>query len=101
MTLSHLVIGRQAQLYSSLHVTRAVLSWLVGDGPQLVQECWRAVAWFSDVHHLCVSAQMCRLLFPDGASNVSLSGSFRKIPGVGVGGVFLIVITLATDPLVR
>uniref|UniRef100_A0A671U2Z4 Gem nuclear organelle associated protein 5 n=1 Tax=Sparus aurata TaxID=8175 RepID=A0A671U2Z4_SPAAU len=56
------------QLYSSLHLTRAVLSWLLDDEGQLMKELWKAVAWFRDAGHLSVSAELCRLLFPDGTS---------------------------------
>uniref|UniRef100_UPI0037E7425A gem-associated protein 5 n=1 Tax=Semicossyphus pulcher TaxID=241346 RepID=UPI0037E7425A len=58
---------RQVQLYSSLHVTRAVLSWLLDDDGQLIKELWQAVAWFRDAAH---SAQLCKLLFPDGDASV-------------------------------
>ncbi|XP_070839743.1 gem-associated protein 5 [Chaetodon trifascialis] len=61
---------RQVQLYSSLHLTRAVLSWLSDDDGQLMKELWRAVACFRDAGHLCVSAELCRLLFPDGDVSV-------------------------------
>ncbi|XP_011609486.2 gem-associated protein 5 [Takifugu rubripes] len=57
---------RQVQLYSSLHLTRAVLSWLVDDGGQLMTELWKAASWFRDADHFSVSAEICRLLFPDG-----------------------------------
>uniref|UniRef100_A0A8C4H1X3 Gem (nuclear organelle) associated protein 5 n=1 Tax=Dicentrarchus labrax TaxID=13489 RepID=A0A8C4H1X3_DICLA len=56
------------QLYSSLHLTRAVLSWLLDDDGQLIKELWQAVAWFRDAGHLDVSAELCHLLFPDGTS---------------------------------
>lgn len=56
------------QLHSSLHLTRAVLSWLLdADGP-LVKELWRAVAWFREAGHFAVSAELCGLLFPDRTS---------------------------------
>ncbi|XP_068456431.1 gem-associated protein 5 [Clinocottus analis] len=61
---------RQVQLYSSLHLTRGVLSWLLGDGGQLVKELWRAVAWPRDTGHFCASAELCRRLFPDGDVSV-------------------------------
>ncbi|KAL6098373.1 gemin5 [Pungitius sinensis] len=55
----------QVQLHASLHLTRAALSSLLGaDGP-LVKELWRAVAWFREAGHFGVSAELCRLLFPD------------------------------------
>lgn len=57
----------KVQLYSSLHLTRAVLSWLLDDDGQLIKELWKAVAWLRDAEHLCLSAELCRLLFPDGA----------------------------------
>lgn len=65
LTLSH--FGPQVQLYSSLHLTRAVLSWLLDDGGQLMTELWKAAAWFRDADHFSTSAEICRLLFPDGA----------------------------------
>ncbi|KAI9527302.1 hypothetical protein NQZ68_032173 [Dissostichus eleginoides] len=61
---------RQVQLYSSLHLTRAVLSWLSDDDGQLIKELWQAVAWLRDAGHFCVSAELCRLLFPDGQVTV-------------------------------
>ncbi|KAJ4930287.1 hypothetical protein JOQ06_019292 [Pogonophryne albipinna] len=61
---------RQVQLYSSLHLTRAVLSWLSDDDGQLIKELWQAVAWLRDAGHFCVSAELCRLLFPDGKVTV-------------------------------
>ncbi|XP_060912095.1 gem-associated protein 5 [Labrus mixtus] len=57
---------RQLQLYSSLHLTRAVLSSLLDDDGQLLKEAWQAVSWFRDGGHFCVSAELCRLLYPDG-----------------------------------
>ncbi|CAJ1063279.1 gem-associated protein 5 [Xyrichtys novacula] len=65
-TLTPNVPLKQVQLYSSLHLTRAVLSCLLDDGGQLMKELWTAVAWFRDSGHLCVSAELCRRLFPDG-----------------------------------
>ncbi|KAF1378166.1 hypothetical protein PFLUV_G00187570 [Perca fluviatilis] len=61
---------RQVQLYSSLHLTRAVLSWLLDDGGQLIKELWQAAAWLRDAGHFCLSAELCRLLFPDGDVSV-------------------------------
>ncbi|XP_044077410.1 gem-associated protein 5 isoform X1 [Siniperca chuatsi] len=61
---------RQVQLYSSLHLTRAVLSWLLDDDGQLIKELWQAVAWLRDAGHVCVSAALCRLLFSDGDVSV-------------------------------
>ncbi|XP_041657309.1 gem-associated protein 5 [Cheilinus undulatus] len=57
---------RQIQLYSSLHLTRAMLSWLLDDDGQLIKELWLAVAWFRDTLPFWVSAELCRLLFPGG-----------------------------------
>lgn len=57
---------RQVLLYSSVHLTRAVLSWLLGDDGELIKELWQAVAWPRDSGHFCVSAELCRLLFCDG-----------------------------------
>lgn len=68
LTFSLSNVGLQVQLYSSLHLTRAVLSWLLDDEGQLMKELWKAVAWFRDAGHLSVSAELCRLLFPDGTS---------------------------------
>uniref|UniRef100_A0A7N8WQZ1 Gem (nuclear organelle) associated protein 5 n=1 Tax=Mastacembelus armatus TaxID=205130 RepID=A0A7N8WQZ1_9TELE len=56
----------QVLLHSSLHLTRSVLSWLLEDDGQLIKELWQAVAWLRDPGHFCVSAELCRLLFPDG-----------------------------------
>lgn len=58
----------QVQLYSSLHLTRSILSWLSGDGGQMMKELWKAAAWLRDGKHFCLSAQLSRLMFPDGAS---------------------------------
>ncbi|XP_056299460.1 gem-associated protein 5 [Pseudoliparis swirei] len=57
---------RQVRLHSALHLTRAVLSWLLGDDGQLVKELWRAAAGLRDAGHFHVSAELCRGLFPDG-----------------------------------
>ncbi|KAG7217173.1 hypothetical protein INR49_027714 [Caranx melampygus] len=57
---------RQVLLYSSLHLTRSLLSWLLDDGGQMIKEQWQAVAWPRDSGHLCVSAELCTLLFPNG-----------------------------------
>ncbi|XP_072230388.1 gem-associated protein 5 [Leuresthes tenuis] len=61
---------RQVLLYSSVHLTRAVLSWLLNDDGQLMKELWQAVALPRDAGHFSVSAQLCRLLFPDGDVSV-------------------------------
>lgn len=58
----------QVQLYSSLHLTRAVLSRLLDDDGQQIKELWKAVAWLRDAEHFCLSAELSRLLFPDGTS---------------------------------
>uniref|UniRef100_A0A3B4XQ96 Gem nuclear organelle associated protein 5 n=1 Tax=Seriola lalandi dorsalis TaxID=1841481 RepID=A0A3B4XQ96_SERLL len=63
---------RQVLLYSSLHLTRSVLSWLMDDDGQLMKELWQAAAWLRDAGHLCVSAELCRLLFPDGTHCLSV-----------------------------
>uniref|UniRef100_A0A1A7Y5I9 Gem (Nuclear organelle) associated protein 5 n=1 Tax=Iconisemion striatum TaxID=60296 RepID=A0A1A7Y5I9_9TELE len=57
---------RQVLLYCSVHLTRALLSWLVDDDQLLVEELWRAASWLRDEGHFCVSAEFCRLLFPNG-----------------------------------
>lgn len=58
----------QVQIYASLHLTRAVLSWLSEDEGQLMKELWKAVAWFRDGELFAAAAGICRLLFPNGAS---------------------------------
>ncbi|KAK2828028.1 hypothetical protein Q5P01_019062 [Channa striata] len=60
----------QVLLYSSLHLTRSVLSWLSGDDGRLMKELWQAVAWLCNAGHFIVSAELCRLLFPDGDVHV-------------------------------
>ncbi|XP_034539640.1 gem-associated protein 5 [Notolabrus celidotus] len=57
---------KQVVMYSSLHLTRVVLSWLSEDDRQLMKELWQAVAWFRDAGLFCVCTELCRLLFPDG-----------------------------------
>ncbi|XP_024865472.1 gem-associated protein 5 isoform X2 [Kryptolebias marmoratus] len=57
---------RQVLLFSSLHLTRALLSWFLNDDGQLIAELWRAAAWLREAGHFSVSAEFCRLLFPDG-----------------------------------
>uniref|UniRef100_A0A3Q1JWM0 Uncharacterized protein n=1 Tax=Anabas testudineus TaxID=64144 RepID=A0A3Q1JWM0_ANATE len=59
----------QVLLCSSLHLTRAVLSWLLDNDAQLIKELWQAVAWLRDAGHSSVSSELCRLLFPDGAKH--------------------------------
>uniref|UniRef100_A0AAX7TIK5 Anaphase-promoting complex subunit 4 WD40 domain-containing protein n=1 Tax=Astatotilapia calliptera TaxID=8154 RepID=A0AAX7TIK5_ASTCA len=49
---------RQVLLHSSLHLTCAVLSWLLADDDQLVTELWHAVAWPREAGHFCVSAEL-------------------------------------------
>lgn len=58
----------QVLLYSSVHLTRALLSCFLDQDEQLISELWQAVAWLRDTGHFCVSAEFCRLLFPDGTS---------------------------------
>lgn len=67
LTWSPFLVEPQVQLYSSLHLTRAVLSWLLEEDGQLMKELWKAVAWFTDVDRFSISAEICRLLFPEGA----------------------------------
>ncbi|MEQ2203538.1 hypothetical protein XENOCAPTIV_000394, partial [Xenoophorus captivus] len=57
---------RQVLLYSSVHLTRSLLSWLLNDDGQLITELWQAVAWLRDAGHFSISAVFCRLLFPEG-----------------------------------
>lgn len=57
---------RQVLLYSSLHLTRSLLSWLRNDDEQLIAELWRSAAWFGDAGHFSISAVFCRRLFPEG-----------------------------------
>nr|XP_019952606.1 PREDICTED: gem-associated protein 5-like [Paralichthys olivaceus] len=64
-TLGANVPLRQVLLYSSLHLTHSVLSWLLDDDEQLIKGLWQAVAWLRDAGHFCVSAELCRRLFPD------------------------------------
>ncbi|XP_074527898.1 gem-associated protein 5 [Halichoeres trimaculatus] len=64
---------KQVLLYSSLHLTRVVLSWLSDDDDTLMKELWQAVAWFRDFGHFYVSTELCRLLFPQGDINVFCS----------------------------
>ena len=54
-----LLVCPQVQLYSSLHLTRAVLSSLMDDDGQLMKELWKAIAWFRDAEHFNVSAERC------------------------------------------
>uniref|UniRef100_A0A665TTQ9 Uncharacterized protein n=1 Tax=Echeneis naucrates TaxID=173247 RepID=A0A665TTQ9_ECHNA len=70
---------RQVLLYSSLHLTRSVFSWLLEDDGQMMKELWKAAAWFRDTGHFCVSAEFCRLLFPQGDVTVC-SKKYPKIP---------------------
>lgn len=74
--VSFCLLGPQVQLYSSLHLTRAVLSWLLDDGGQLMTELWKTVSWFRDADHFSVSAQISRLLFPHGASGPQTQGFY-------------------------
>lgn len=76
------MIGPQVQLYSSLHLTRAVLSWLLEDDGQLGKELWKAVAWYRDADNFTIPAEICRLLFPDGAPGTLTpsENSFRGNP---------------------
>ncbi|XP_061596575.1 gem-associated protein 5 isoform X2 [Cololabis saira] len=57
---------RQVLLHFSLHLTRAVLSWFLNDDGQLTKELRQAFAALSDAGHFCISAEICRLLFPGG-----------------------------------
>ncbi|XP_016533741.1 gem-associated protein 5 isoform X2 [Poecilia formosa] len=57
---------RQVLLYSSVHLTRSLLSWLLSDDRRLLTELWQAAAWIGDSGHFEVSATFCRLLFPEG-----------------------------------
>ncbi|XP_023145960.2 gem-associated protein 5 isoform X2 [Amphiprion ocellaris] len=56
----------QILLYSSLHLTRAVLSWLLDDDDQLMKDLWQTLVWLKDGGHLDVLAELCRMLFPNG-----------------------------------
>ncbi|KAM3869078.1 gem-associated protein 5 [Diretmus argenteus] len=69
---------KQVLTYSSLHLTRAVLSWLGEDDGELMKEFWQAVAWPRDAGLLSVSAALCRLLFPNGDVTVCS----RKYPKI-------------------
>ncbi|XP_008274681.1 gem-associated protein 5 [Stegastes partitus] len=61
---------RQILLCSSLHLARAVLSWLLDDDEQLMKELWQTLVWLKDAERFSVSARLCRLLFPDGDFSV-------------------------------
>ncbi|MED6293161.1 hypothetical protein CHARACLAT_007880 [Characodon lateralis] len=61
---------RQVLLYSTVHLTRSLLSWLLNDDGQLITELWQAVAWLRDAGHFSISAVFCRLLFPEGDVSV-------------------------------
>uniref|UniRef100_A0AAQ5ZUV4 Anaphase-promoting complex subunit 4 WD40 domain-containing protein n=1 Tax=Amphiprion ocellaris TaxID=80972 RepID=A0AAQ5ZUV4_AMPOC len=65
----------QILLYSSLHLTRAVLSWLLDDDDQLMKDLWQTLVWLKDGGHLDVLAELCRMLFPNGTSDFSDVGS--------------------------
>lgn len=61
-----------------------MLSWLLDDGGQLLTELWKAVSWFRDADHFSVSAQICRLLFPRGASGPSNDGKLGSNPEISL-----------------
>ncbi|KAM4620896.1 gem-associated protein 5 [Polymixia lowei] len=67
---------KQVLLYLSVHVTQAVLNWLIQDDGEMIKECWQALAWPQEAGQLSLSAELCRLLFPDG--DVSICS--RKYP---------------------
>uniref|UniRef100_UPI003AADFFB7 gem-associated protein 5-like n=1 Tax=Centroberyx gerrardi TaxID=166262 RepID=UPI003AADFFB7 len=69
---------KQVLVHSSLHLTQAVLSWLVEDDGELIKELWQAAARLRDAGHFSASAALCRLLFPDG----DVSVCSRKYPKV-------------------
>ncbi|XP_071370684.1 gem-associated protein 5-like [Centroberyx affinis] len=69
---------KQVLVHSSLHLTQAVLNWLVEDDGELIKELWQAVARLRDAGHFSASAALCRLLFPDG----DVSVCSRKYPKV-------------------
>lgn len=70
----------QVLLYSSLHLTRAVLSWLQDDDGELTKQLGHALAWLRDAGHLCVSAELSKLLFPDGTSVFQHHHRTRLLP---------------------
>ncbi|XP_015254322.1 PREDICTED: gem-associated protein 5 [Cyprinodon variegatus] len=57
---------RQALLYSSVHLTRSLLSWLQNDDKLLIAELWQSLAWVREAGNFGVTAMFCRLLFPEG-----------------------------------
>ncbi|KAM9846720.1 gem-associated protein 5 [Aulostomus maculatus] len=57
---------RQVLLYSSLHLTRCVLSWLLDNDGGMMKELWQAAAWLREAGPFPVSSELCRILFPDG-----------------------------------
>ncbi|XP_068187282.1 gem-associated protein 5 [Antennarius striatus] len=61
---------KQVQLYSALHLSRALLVWLGDDDGLLMAELWGAAAWFQLPQHFSAGAQLCRLLFPEGDVSV-------------------------------
>lgn len=67
--MSHVTLCLQVLLYSALHLTRALLGWLLDDDGLLVKELWQAAARLRDAGHCSVSAELCRQLFPDGTSS--------------------------------
>lgn len=44
-------------------------------------ELWKAVSWFRDADHFSISAEICRLLFPDGAPGPSKYQKLGLNPG--------------------
>nr|XP_061818666.1 gem-associated protein 5-like [Nerophis lumbriciformis] len=56
----------QVLLSSSLQVACGVISWLLGDGDQLMTELWQAASCFREATDFCVFAEICRILIPGG-----------------------------------
>ncbi|KAM9333778.1 gem-associated protein 5 [Pholidichthys leucotaenia] len=61
---------KQVILYSSLHVSRAALSWFADGGRSAAAEVLTALLWIRETGVFSVSAEFCRLLFPDGDISV-------------------------------
>ncbi|XP_030649137.1 gem-associated protein 5 [Chanos chanos] len=61
---------KQLLSHVALHVTLGVLSWLLGDWGSVVEELLRAVARGAEVGNFALTAEMCRILLPDGLDSV-------------------------------
>ncbi|RVE64245.1 hypothetical protein OJAV_G00144710 [Oryzias javanicus] len=57
---------KQVLLQAALHLSRGVLGWILDDDALLLAELWWAAAWIRDAGLFCASAEICRLMFPEG-----------------------------------